>query len=137
MTRVGLIDECPGGTSRSDPRSRTYTNPEEEGCCGAPEEVKGDTKKAAQEDREDRRTNKDGPEVREWLEAAGSERSKESSEESEEAERARETQYPAEDEQTPKEAEITHTWLMQVRGYFQSMNTYFGNRKGRGSLKEI
>ncbi|KAJ1107703.1 hypothetical protein NDU88_005092 [Pleurodeles waltl] len=133
----------PRGTSRSDPRSITHANPEEEGCCGTMEGERGDTRKSGQEGRQDRKNNKDGVEVRELLKAAGSERTKESGEESGEAKRARETEFPAEDEQTPKDAEITHhvprgTWLMQLQAYFQNPSTYFGNGKGKGgSLKEI
>ncbi|KAJ1213218.1 hypothetical protein NDU88_000856 [Pleurodeles waltl] len=49
--RVGPIDECPRGTSNSDPRSCTHVNTEEEGCCGAPEREKRDAKEAVHDER--------------------------------------------------------------------------------------
>ncbi|KAJ1142009.1 hypothetical protein NDU88_008337 [Pleurodeles waltl] len=116
--RVGPIDECPGGTPSSNPRSHMHANPEEKGCCGVLEEERRDTKEVAQDIGAERKSNKDGTEVRGRLEVAGSERTAESGEESGEAEGAQETEFPAEDEKTPKDAEITRhvlgrTWLMQ------------------------
>ncbi|KAJ1135196.1 hypothetical protein NDU88_001641 [Pleurodeles waltl] len=99
--RVGQIDECPGGTSSSDPRSRRHTNPEEEGCCSTLGKERGDAKAAVQDFRGERKSTKDGREVGGPLEAAGSQGMAESGEEAGETEGARETEFPAEDEKTP------------------------------------
>ncbi|KAJ1127426.1 hypothetical protein NDU88_005828 [Pleurodeles waltl] len=136
-TRVELIDECPGDTSRSDPRSSTHSNPEEEGCCSAPKREGKEKNKVAREDECDRRTNKEDTMVGELTEVAEIERAEENSEKSNEAERAWKTEIPAKDRQMPKDTKIAchvpgGTWLLQIRDYLQNPSSYFGSGKGRG-----
>ncbi|KAJ1137875.1 hypothetical protein NDU88_004271 [Pleurodeles waltl] len=59
-TRVGPIEECPGGTSESNASFVTHANLEEEGCCGTQVEEKRTRKTLAQEDGENWRPGTQG-----------------------------------------------------------------------------